>query len=287
MACKWLIIGVLTVRDDRIESALAGLRESRIRFNYRKEIHFSEIRNVINSPFGAKTAVARDWVSHFVHDRSGIWNIHLVAIRPGMLEHNRFGASADENIYARFFRSALRYAIKSTDTKGPASITSVFHDATHLEEHEYFPWHAIRNLENEGVATFRNKSVEFISSDHEEPGHLFPWAAELVQAVDVWIGVFRQILAMPSTNKGHIQVCEPAAKFIRTLNDPNHLCRPLKGAICEFVHRRRCSIGFFPNQRGAWKPGTQPSLEELRYFYQGERLAYFENSQESLFPGGT
>lgn len=280
--CPWLVIGILILPDTLREKALENLRASRARFGYGKEIHFVEIRNHSMSPHGARTKVAIDWVRQVVYDQRKMWNLHVVAIKRSMLEHRRFGDDADDNIYARFFRSALRYGLKATASGNVVS--RIFHDDSHLERHEYFSWNAIRRLAIEDRINFSCNEIEFISSDHEKLGHPVPWAAELIQLVDVWMGCFRQILAMPSTKKGRLEIAEHACGLIRILNDPKHQCRPLRSAPCKYDHRGRCSVGFFPD--GEIRPSDIPKLtgpDALNYFYRGERLSYFTEVQPSLF----
>lgn len=280
--CPWLVIGLLLLDDARRDEALMSLRASRNRLGYQDEIHFVEVRNLSTSLHGAKTGVAIDWLRHVVHDQKKLWNLHVVAIKGSMLDHQRFGEGADDNIYARFFRSALRYGIKASARS--SRISRIFHDDSHLERHEYFPWHAISRLHAEDGIGFGCQNVEFISSNHRAEDHPYPWAAELIQLVDVWLGCFRQILAMPSSNKGRMETVEHGCDFIRVLNEPNHACRPLKGKACEYDHRGRCSVGFFPD--GKLAPSELPDItgpQALNYFYLGERLAYFDDAQQSLF----
>lgn len=283
-SCPWLIIGLLVLPDSRRDRALSDLRAAREKNSYPSEVHFVEIRNHSRSPYGAKTRVAIDWVRRIVHDRSKTFNMHIVAIKGALLDHKRFGNDADDNIYARFFKSALSYALKASIPSAPRRVSRIFHDESHLERHEYFPWSAIRRLSAEDGIQFNCDQVEFISSNHEKPGHGVPWAAEFIQAVDVWMGLFRQVLTMSSGNKHRLELVEHGDEFIRVLNDPSHKCRPLLGRVCEFDHQARCSVGFFPDDRirGSEMPDVT-GTEALRYFYRGERLAYFADAQQSLF----
>lgn len=211
-----------------------------------------------------------------------MWNMHVVAIKSSMLEHRRFGDDADDNIYARFFRSALRYGLKATASD--KTVSRIFHDDTHLERHEYFSWNAIRRLSVDDGIKFACNEIEFISSDHQNPKHPAPGAAELIQAVDVWMGCFRQILAMPSAKSCRLEIAEHACDLIRVLNDPKHHCRPLRGSNCKYDHRGRCSIGFFPSKD--IRPSEIPKVtgpDSLSYFYRGEPLSYFTDVQPSFF----
>ncbi|TAM74538.1 hypothetical protein EPN44_10915 [bacterium] len=276
-SCPWLIIGILVLADAVKAEALMRLRAAREEFGYQREIHFQRITNLSTRRCGEKTAVALDWVRCVIGDRRRTWNLHVRAISPQRLNYSRFGSVPDDNIYTRFFRSTVSYAIKASIKAEPFSISRVFHDDSHLSNHQYFPWNAIRRLGWDDGVTFGTSEIEFVSSDHNRPAHPFPEAAEFIQLVDVWIGVFRQVLTSASSNVGKLEVANVAGDFLRTLNDPDHRCYSGTQIACSYEHRGRCSLGYFPHATLGKEEMAGLAADMKSHFYLGEKLLLFDD----------
>jgi hypothetical protein len=276
----WLIMGVLVLADANIPAALSVLRRPRRLHGYEREVHFSTLTNSSESQFGAKTAVAKDWVHSVCADRTKIWNLHIRAIRPSLLNTRLFGQDAEDSIYTRFFRATLKYALLAS--VGGGTISRVFHDDTSLNQHRYFPWNAIRNLRSEDVQ-FATNEIDFISSNHGEPGHPFPQAAEFIQLVDVWMGAFRELLLACSRKAGKIEVASASAPFFEILNEPDHRCYSGGQTVCHYDHRNRCSVGFFPRNSLLQQDGAGVAMR-IGGIYVGEPFALLkEPRQQALF----
>lgn len=283
-SCPWIIIGVLVVPDALRDRALEQIHAPRDRLRYPREIHFQNLRNGSRALYGEKTGVALDWIRTVMHDRRGIWNLHIRAIHPHRLTYGFFGRdNPDDNIYTRFFRATLSYAVKSSVASGDYRIRKVFHDDTHLENHKYFPRSAIARLQFGDGVPFQDNEITFISSNHLKPHHQHPNDAEIIQVVDVCIGAFRQALCGASTHAGKNEVATATMPFFRMLNDPTHQCGPRTRKTCLFLHEGR-SLRFYPKHAIRKQDDPMLRADLSRAFYMGESLAMeVSDDQISLF----
>ncbi len=62
---RWLLIGLLFVREKDVEEAKRVLRQARQNENYEGEIHFSALPKSFGGQYGAKARVARSWLEAY------------------------------------------------------------------------------------------------------------------------------------------------------------------------------------------------------------------------------
>jgi len=106
----WLFIGLLFVRQDRVQEVLDVLRHYRRQENYTGEIHFSTLPRKFAGPYGAKARVARGWLQAYPglceHARFTCLAVHRASPK---FDHKRF--SEDFHAYNRFTAMAIKAGI--------------------------------------------------------------------------------------------------------------------------------------------------------------------------------
>ena len=278
-SADWMFIGYLLIPLDLKSRALSTLQAGRCNGTYEKEIHFQKCVNHSESPYGGKTKVAKSWLNSFTFDMRKTFHFHLLGINRKRLCHEAFGNSNQEgNIYNRFFRAGLRYALKCCFDL-PIEVAHVYHDDSSMKYHPYFDWHAIlRTQEVEPGIRFLTDRVEFVVSDHLAPNHPRPDEASLIQLVDSVLGAMRQCLENSSSKKGKCELAQVVLPLMERITDPKLRLNPNS----RFNHQRRVSVSFFP-KRQLSHAELQDELRRLSSsYYCNERLAFRDRHQTTL-----
>lgn len=108
---RWLLIGLLFVRDHHLQEANKALRYWREQENYWGEIHFSALPGSFGGTYGAKARVARHWMRAFESGLADIARFTVLAVdrRSPAYDPRRF--SKDYHAYNRFTAMALKAGI--------------------------------------------------------------------------------------------------------------------------------------------------------------------------------
>lgn len=250
----WMYTGFLLIPTHRLNQALEDTRAIRIRHNYQEEIHFSECDNHSKSQHGRKTSIAKDWIKMIDRDNSKTWHVFVSAFNTYKINQNLFGKGKEaiDNAYSRFFRSALKYCLKSCFNL-PIYVDAIYHDRSHMENHPYFRSHPIYKIDiEEPTINFSNREIIFVDSDHRLEGNVLPEASEMIQIIDVAMGAFRQCHMAQSKKSGKIELGETAYDMVELITKPD------MDRECYQRYGRRIAFRFFPNQ--------------LDNFYNNERL---------------
>lgn len=268
---RWMYVGLLAIPDDCHARALEQLQDARQEVGYCSEIHFKELKNRSRTLHGDKTAVAKRWTNAVLRDDAKIFHFYFLGINLSNLEHSAFGTGWDKppNIYNRFFRSAVAYAIRGFfGSHRPITVSYVFHDKDDIESHGLFDWHTIRKLSSpeEGI-TFDTGRIQFIDSDHEKEPK-FPQESHFIQLTDVLAGGMAHCLDATSKKKGCCEVAGCLLPLLERLTDPKRARNPNS----RFGYFRRIAVGFFPSKRLSRKQ-LEDSVQKARSgFYIKRRL---------------
>ena len=130
---RWLYIGLLAIPEDRYGDTVRWLAEDRISAGYDREVHFVDLRNYSYAYcYNEKTLLAKRWVERVIWDDQKVFHFHLLGLNLTNLQHQAFGTGSeqDRNIYNRFFRTAMAYALKYFF--GSVVVIRVFHDRSSL-----------------------------------------------------------------------------------------------------------------------------------------------------------
>jgi len=116
-----------------------------------------------------------------------------------MLEIKNFGSKKiHENIYNKFFRTAINYGVKAFfGDYGEVVIKKVYHDNGNMENHKYFPYLNLKKLDDltSDSLIIRDANVSFIDSDHKsylQNKQKLLEDSHLIQYIDLIIGIVTQ-----------------------------------------------------------------------------------------------
>lgn len=253
----WLYFGILFVQELGESSFLHDLLNNRCSNSSRTknwgecapicshhsknntEVHFKEI---LENSHSHKYDVASRWVDYFLQDVDNVY-FYMLGIDLNNLDKTYFGDSrVEDNIYNRFFRTAILKAGKSFFNKyDNIVITDVIHDISDSKEkHKYFNWHPIFFInQNDSKVSVASPKITYVDSDHrKEKSH--PMYSHFIQFVDLILGCARLCLDNTSDDKLKRKLAFQSWTLIdRLLNKPGNI-------NSEYKYVNRLKIEFFP-----------------------------------------
>jgi hypothetical protein len=202
------------------------------------EVHFKEIRS---GQLG-KYLVAKRWVDYFVTETEYIF-VYILGIDLRKLDRRYFGEEKqEENIYNRFFRTAILKAAKSFFGKyRRIVITEVIHDSSRRkEDHPYFSWHPIFFInQNDEKVHLLGYNIRFLDSDHNKEGGNES-DSQLIQFIDLILGCTRNCLDYTSSDNRKTELSIAAMELIsRVIEKPANI-------NSSYRYVGRIKIDFFP-----------------------------------------
>ncbi len=241
------------------------------------EIHFNEIKK----SEGDKYSVANRWIDYYLVEVDNIF-LYVFGIDLVKLDTNYFGNSrVEDNIYNRFFRTAILRASKSFFGKYKnITITDIIHDSSSSKEsHYYFDWHSIFYInQNDPQINIVANNIEFINSDHRQvDGHNS--YSHFLQFTDLILGCTRNCLDYTSTNDLKLKISLKALELVKRLIEaPNNINSSYK-----YVNRLK--VDFFPKNDISRldKDSLLYGLKRWDSFYTKRELAIISRHQSQLF----
>lgn len=163
------------------------------------EIHHTNLRSSRSS--NSQKEISRNWINYLLENNKERYNevyFNILFIDLDILEIDRFGTEkVHENIYNRFFRTAIIYGIKAFFSNKKVIIKKIYHDKGNMERHDYFPYLNLKRLDNEldSKVMVEDTDIAFIDSDHRnylnQKNELVE-ASQLIQFIDLLIGSITQ-----------------------------------------------------------------------------------------------
>lgn len=214
------------------------------------EIHNSDIRSSRAS--SSLKTISKEWIKYFINKNKVEKPIrfHILFIELDKMNISKFGGSkTHENMYNRFFRTVINYGLKSFFDNSKVSVKNVYHDKGSMEKHSYFPYLNLHKLENKisEVATFENKEIVFIDSDHRKHS----WnrkgyynESNIIQFVDLILGLVTQCLFYLSDDplkKENASLIYPLVE--RLINKPRRY-----NSSWNYINKQNISL--FPKSKG-------------------------------------
>lgn len=278
---RWMYIGLLAVPEEKRRQALRGLLEDRVAAGYDREVHFLKLKNASHAAHhNEKTVLAGHWAQRVMGDDGKTFHFHLLGLNLRNLQELAFGTGReqDRNIYNRFFRASIAYALKAFFGADNVVVTHVFHDVSNLQHDDLFDWHAIWRIDRtEPGITFRPDSIRFIDSDHrKEPD--FPEDSHFIQLCDVLMGGLTQCLDARNTKAGCCEVTEMLLPLAERLTDPRRVNNPNS----RYRYVRRLSMSFFPSRKLKLKEVEDDYERARSSFYIRRRLLFKDQKSGQL-----
>lgn len=246
-ASKFLYHGFLFVNNNDGREMLNSLKS--IKKNHGKEnreIHFYELKQHSQSPYGAKTKIALEWLNLVREKLEGnkikfyLFGINKSNVNDFWNNQNTF----DENIYLRFFEIGLRSAIRWFNLD---KITCTFLDdgRQDAERKKRICWlnndFFTKNLSHE----INTKNVKAISSDEAVSKSEF---SNFIQLVDVLTGVTRSaFVQLGKSQKGQQECVDNFIDIVERFNNSK------KAYNTKSKYYKKFCIQFFPTENNLTK----------------------------------
>ena len=142
-------------------------------------------------------------------DKNRLLYFNILYVDLDKLDFDKFGVDKDTtNIYNRFYRTVLLSAKSFYFKDQNIIIKNIYHDnADAKEKHEYFKWHVIDYLNSKKRVDIKTDEITFINSNHRAyEDKESKENAQLIQLIDLILGLSNQILFQPSRSKNKIKV---------------------------------------------------------------------------------
>jgi hypothetical protein len=177
------------------------------------QIHWSQLRASQKD----KVGVATRWLEFFLNDIKLV-RAYVLGIDLAKLDQSHFGLDrTEENIYNRFFRTALLKATKSFfRSYKNILVTEIFHDqSTAKQTHKFFDWQPIFRInERDDKLQIVKDTVTFLGSDHRQSNRQ---ESHFLQFIDLVVNSFRQALDGESNDPLKIKLAMAAMPLLRRL----------------------------------------------------------------------
>ncbi|MCG2790706.1 MAG: DUF3800 domain-containing protein [Actinomycetia bacterium] len=288
----WLYLGILIIPKVLEQELLQDLLNSRCgnpkgnklwgkcnplcKFHRKNdtEVHFSEIKKSKDKYF-----VAQRWLDYFLNDRKNIY-FYILGINLTKLDKSKFGIKRQQNnIYNRFFRTAILKSVKSYFYKyNKIIIENIYHDnSISLQTHSYFSWHSIFYISDKDEKIyFRTNEIDFIDSDHRKSSNSY---SNFIQFIDLILGCARNCIEYTSKNidKEELSIqCLPIIS--RLIKNPNNI-----NSKYNYVGRQK--IEFFPKHdlKNIDENTLVYKYKKMVAFFTKKNLRIENRKQGSLF----
>ena len=194
------------------------------------------------------------------------------------LDKSYFGNRPIQNIYNRFFRTAILKSVKLYFHKYTSIvIEQIFHDSSRgLETDTHFPWHSIFYIDSrDDKVSFGYGEIEFIDSDHKKSGNPY---SHFIQFIDLLLGCVHNCLDYTSRNPDKEALAVKSLDLIgRLVEKPNN-----KNSAYKYFGRQK--IEFFPQHDIAKldKNTLEHQYKRMASFYHKRILKIRNKNQMSL-----
>ncbi|MBN1996644.1 hypothetical protein JW935_03760 [candidate division KSB1 bacterium] len=272
---SWNYIGLILENID--SSLLTDIINERFIGNFDKDSKYYAMNNKIVHWCDMRTAdtknICKRWFEYILNPSKSadIFYSYILGLNNSLLARDEFG-SEDEfnNMYNRFFRSAVLYALKCFFGHRQIIVENIYHEIGQQQHHSYFPWHSIYKLGSEKNITFKCDEIIFLAKDHKANEQ-----ANLVQLCDTILGASTSILHGVDKSKKSFYREELVDLYLplfkRILENP-------KNTRSRFQYANRIMIRFFPKEKSAF--GDMNRLKNQ--FYSNRPLYYHEEKSGQL-----
>jgi hypothetical protein len=241
------------------------------------QLHWSQLRATQKD----KAGLARRWLSVFLNEVSLV-RAYVLGIDLCKLDQSYFGSEQiEENIYNRFFRTALLKATKSFFASYKTiRITEIIHDqSTAKQTHRFFDWQPIFRInERDDKVQINTSTITFLDSDHRRSNRR---ESHFLQFIDLIVNSFRQALDYESKDPLKEELARAASPLLRRLLEKPGNVRS------SYKYVGRLKVEFFPKHDLKNLNPNTPEYDLKRWdcFHTNRMLMLAEKGQGLLlFP---
>jgi hypothetical protein len=226
------------------------------------KIHFNEIRSA------DQFHIAKRFLEWILDNSSSKYVKFLIlGLDRTKLDESKFGdEKIFDNIYNRFFRSAIKYGLKCFYSNSDIKITKIIHEVGSQQNHKYFNFHAIWKLKDD--FNFECREIEFLDKDHTKNQN-----ANLTQLCDLVLGVATHIIHNKKKNSYKDRLAEVALPLVK------RAIQESKNSNSSYKHHNRFLCRFFPKSEIKTYEGNEYWNSE---FYSQRPLRYLISQSKQL-----
>lgn len=219
--------------------------------NNSTEIHHTDIRKARAT--NSQITITKRWLNYIIEqnkqDKEQVF-FNILYLDLDKLEIKNFGKEKiHENIYNKFFRTAISYGVKAFfGNFQKVVIKRVYHDKGSMEFHKYFPY--LNLLKLDGLLSkdvvIEDTRVHFLDSNHNyyiKNGEALYEESQLIQYTDLIIGSITQNIFYISDDSLKKEI----AMIIRPLVE--RLLKRPRNRNSSYRYYGRQKISFFPKYR--------------------------------------
>ncbi len=281
---KWLYHGFLFIPINFKKLLLERLAKERAESTWKKEIHFSELKDT-----RTMNDLAVRWINLFCSLYNNTY-FYLLGVNYNNLAKDLWNKrrTRDFKIYNRFFQIGLYGAIKwfflnTTASFQKVVVEKIFSDAKSRMSHDKFHWQPISEIniksfiEDEPIVFNCSKVIEVDSNHENEIKHRDE--SHLIQYVDLIIGGFSQVFDNTSVHNGKQQV----AKLLVNNRLPNEIIG-YNHSHFKSVYYKKYAVSFFPKEKLSQNVIMSRNIfRQKNRFYNERTLAFCNKNQINLF----
>ncbi len=242
------------------------------------EIHHAEIRKSRSS--NSQIKIAKRWLKYLIEqnkqEKEQIY-FNILYIDLDVLEIENFGKEKiHENIYNKFFRTAIDYGAKAFfGNFQKVIIKKVYHDKGSMEFHKYFPYLNLLKLDTITAKNIfiEDTNIHFLDSDHSsyiKNGESLYHESHLIQYVDLVIGTATQNIFYLSDDTLKKEIAM--------------ILRPLVERLLEKPYNKNSSYNYYGRQKISFFPKYK--IENSRRTIADLNGDIFETFREGQFYSG-
>ncbi len=273
---NWNYIGIIV--ENIGKPLLSDIINERFCNNFDKESIYYKKNNKLVHWVDIKSAdeknICKRWFEYILDPTKSAEKFYsyILGLNDSCLNKEEFDPDNEFNSkYNRFFRSAIKYALKSFFGDQKIVIKNIYHEQGQQQHHQYFPWHAIFKLQNEEPKfVFETSEIEFLQKDHT-----IDEKSNLVQLCDCFMGAVTTIIhGLEVSNRAEyrkelIDLILPLVQ--RMIKEP-------KNINSSYKHANRIMISFFPKE----KTTIDDPKRYQNQFYTNRTLKYVQDNSRQL-----
>lgn len=236
-----------------------------------RKVHWTDIRNADDAN------IVRRWFDFILNplESERCFYAYIMGLDTSKLNLDEFDSGDLNTIYNRFFRSAVKYALRKYFPKQKIEIENIFHEVGSQQDSPYFPWHCLKKIaEQDNNITVLCDGITFLGKDHTKDDR-----GNIIQLCDCFLGATVNVLhGINTSSKSAIQrraLVEQITPLIeRIIKNPSN-----KNSRYKYINR--ISVGFFPKENTP----KDDLLRSTNQFYTSRELLYLleKSGQQRLF----
>jgi len=206
--------------------------------------------------------------------------MHILGINLNKLDKSYFKTSGeetnvDDNIYNRFFRTAIIYPLKKYFSDYDIiEVDAVYHDTGNMKYHKYFKYQPLKYIDlNDEKIVCKCKEITFLETNHT---NCLEDNNTMLQFIDLFLGANFNMLHNSSKQKNKVAIAKKLFPITdRFINNPNNI---------NSRYYNIYSLSFFPRKK-LTSNASEIEKEILKKdnFYTNREMKLQMSGQLSLF----